>query len=136
MLGNIDTYMPKLAQHARTERPNSPAVKGSRSVENMCASWPFHPRSDTNALMMSAEPIVKQMANLEGARMMMGRNRENARMENSSPAPSSARNHVKFMVFGMLDCALHASREKISVRWAGTVRMPGSRRAALLPTAL
>ena len=55
---------------------------------------------------MSAEPMVKQMANLEGARMMMGRNREKARTENSSPAPSSARNQVKFIVFGMLDCAL------------------------------
>ena len=78
----------------------------------MCASWPLQPRSDTKALMMSAEPIVKQMANLEGARMMMGRNSENARMENSRPAPRSARNQVKFMVFGMLDCALQGIENK------------------------
>ena len=86
----------------------SPTVKGSRSAENMCMSWPFQPRRDTKALMMRAEPMVKQIANLEGARMMMGRNREKARTENSSPAPSSARNQVKFMVLGMLDCALYS----------------------------
>ena len=84
----------------------SPTVKGSRCADSMCMSCPFQPRKDTKALMMRAEPMVKQMANLEGARMMIGKNREKARTENSSPAPSNARNQVKFMVLGMLDCAL------------------------------
>lgn len=99
----------------------SPTVKGSRSAENMCMSWPFHPRSDTNALMMSTEPMVKQMANLEGARMMMGRNSENARMENSRPAPIRAMNQVKFMVFGIADCALQCRTANLALVCSNTL---------------
>ena len=70
-------------------------LKGRRSAENMCASWLRQPRRLTKAAMMSTEPMVKQMANLEGARMMTGRNSVKASTSNTAPAPSSARNQVK-----------------------------------------
>jgi hypothetical protein len=57
--------------------------------------------------MMSREPIVKQMANLEGAKIMTGRKREKAKIRNTAPAPKNARNHVKCVVDGNDDWALH-----------------------------
>ena len=87
----------------------------------MCMSWPFHPRSDTNALMMSTDPIVKQMANLEGARMMMGRNKEKASMEKRRPAPIRAMNQVKFMVFGIADCALQCRTANLMLVCSSTL---------------
>jgi hypothetical protein len=79
--------------------------------------------------MMSTEPMVKQMANLEGARMMTGRNRENARMRKTAPLPSNARNHVKCVVDGIEDCALHDRR-------ADKAQIPGSSARTQLHTSL
>ena len=80
-----------------------PIVKGSRSAENMCRSWLFQPRRDTKAPMISAEPNVKQMANFDGARMMTGKKRENAKIRNTIPEARNARNHVKWLVEGSVD---------------------------------
>lgn len=93
-------------RHEETVNPqvgSAPIVNGRRSEENMCKSWLFQPRRDTKAPMMRAEPIVKQMANFDGARMMTGRKSEKAKIRNTIPDARSARNQVKWVVEGSVD---------------------------------
>lgn len=56
----------------------------------MCFSWCLQPRRETKAARIMEEPNVKHMANLEGANMMTGRNRVNARIRKNTPLPRSA----------------------------------------------
>lgn len=65
-------------------------LKGSRSLVIMCCSCPLHPLSVTNDAMTRPDPIVKQMANFEGASMMTGRKSEKARSKKIKPAPRIA----------------------------------------------
>ena len=53
--------------------------------------------------MMSSDPMVKQIANLEGAKMMTGRKSEKARIRKTAPPPRKAKNHVKCVVDGKED---------------------------------
>lgn len=50
---------------------------------------------------MSTEPMVKQMANLEGASIMTGRKTVNARMRNSMPLPRKAAKYASCVEFGI-----------------------------------
>ena len=67
----------------------------------MCVTWPLQPFSATKAAMMNPEPTVKLTANFEGAMIITGKNRANARTRNSPPAARSAANHVNCDVDGI-----------------------------------
>ena len=85
-------------------------VKGRRSLVSMCCSWPRQPLRVTKAVMMSTEPIVKQMANLPGASIITGRKRENASRRKTMPAPSSAKKYAYIDVDGIWTLGVQASQ--------------------------
>ncbi len=84
-----------------------PAVNGSRSWVIMWCSCCRHPFRAVSAAMMNPDAIVKDMANLFGARMMTGRKREKAIMRKTKPASRNAKKYANCCIFGI--CTLRVN---------------------------
>ena len=90
----------------------APSVKSRRSALNMCVSWCLQPLRDTNADSTKTEPIVKHIANFEGASMMTGRKIVNARTRKITPPPRKAAKYASWVDEGI--CRLQrASTSKL-----------------------
>ena len=92
-----------------------PAVKGSRSLLNMCPNMACQPLSAPREAMMSPDPMLKHSANLAGARMRTGRKRKKARRRKSTPVPKKAAKYTHCVRLGRLLGRLQAGR----LGWAG-----------------
>ena len=97
---------------ALLQRGPAPTLNGSRSALNMWCSCVRQPLSVRNAAMQSAEPSVKHSANLAGARMMTGRNTENASTRNTTPAANIAKKYVNCVLDGI--CTLRFATNLIN----------------------
>jgi hypothetical protein len=87
----------------------APALKGMRSLENMCCSCCCQPLSDAKAIIMDVQPRVKLRANLEGDRMMVGKAMVKARMRKKRPAPMKQKKYIICCPVGMLQRRTEAS---------------------------
>lgn len=78
-----------------------PIVNGIRSLVNMCCNCVLQPRNAAKADKMRADPVVKHTANLEGANMITGRKRVNAKIRKTMPLPSKAAKYASWLAEGI-----------------------------------
>lgn len=88
-------------------------MKSKRSALNMWVSWCLQPLRDTKADSTKTEPIVKQIANLEGASIMTGKKIVKASTKKITPLPRKAAKYASCVDEGI--CKLHerCARESI-----------------------
>ena len=86
-------------------------MNGNLSWVIICRSCWRQPFSAVRAAMMNPDAIVKQIANLFGARMMTGKKREKAMTRKMKPAMRKAKKYANCCIFGI--CML-AAKQNIS----------------------
>ena len=87
-------------------------------MEAMCPNISLQPLSAPRDAMINADPRLKVMANLEGARMIMGRNMKKARRRKRTPVPARAAKYTHWVVPGILETGkrfkgLHDERKEM-----------------------
>ncbi len=87
----------------------TPALNGSRSLENMCCSCCCHPRNMEKPTMMNRQPSVKLIANFDGERMIVGRKMVKASSRKIPPAARKLKKYASCCPVGMLAVQLHVS---------------------------
>lgn len=80
----------------------SPAVNGRRSLDIICVTCCFQPRSAVKPPMTHMQPKVKLMANFEGDRMMVGKNIVKDSSRKTPPAAKKLKKYASCCPEGML----------------------------------